>query len=378
MNASQPMDQAYIKRHNIERLLSTLERCQPVSRTELARLTEMSSASVTRIVGALVSLGLVSEASLTGSAGRGRKAVNLRTTPDGVYTLGCHIDAGCMRLCLLDFSYQSRATLELPLSPGDIFPDRLASLVRQNLSRLLPRDPSRVRCAGVSLSACVDGETGRIVRSQVFDWTDVDLRAPFTRALGMPVHIENDVKACLTWECLRRGLLDDGHDVAYLYLGRAGIGFANTVGGRLVRGLKNSAGEIEDVALGLNERLSEHLMEVSLVTRARNIAPSVSGIGDIVDAHRLNLPWARVLVDDFVSHLNIVLRLIRALLDPHRVILGGDIPDALRDFPELLPDGDYDFGERYEASCALGAAVIAMRQALHSMIEDAMTVGDAQ
>ena len=36
MKQLRTLDQSYIKRHNIERLLSTLERCQPVSRTELA------------------------------------------------------------------------------------------------------------------------------------------------------------------------------------------------------------------------------------------------------------------------------------------------------------------------------------------------------
>ena len=40
MRPLRTLDQAYIKRHNIERLLSTLERCQPVSRTELARPQE--------------------------------------------------------------------------------------------------------------------------------------------------------------------------------------------------------------------------------------------------------------------------------------------------------------------------------------------------
>ena len=372
MKAKQSLDQASIKRHNTERLLSALERFQPVSRTRLAQLTDMSSASVTRIVGALSALGLVREVSLTEGAGRGRKAVNLHTTPDGIYTLGCHIDPRSLRLCLLDFSNECRASCELALSPEDLRPERLASLARSQLPRLLPEARSPIRCAGVSLSGRVDGESGRVVRSAAFDWTDVDLCAPFRAALGMPVHIENDVKACLTWESMRRGLLDGRQDAAYLYLGRAGIGFANTVGGRLVRGLSNSAGEIEDVALARDERLSEHLMEVSLVRRAQAIAPSVRDIGDIVAAHRMGLPWARVLMDDFVSHLNIVLGLIRALLDPHCIILGGDIPDALRHVPELLPQGDYHFGERYEDSCALGAAVIAMRTALHALIERAM------
>jgi len=125
--------------------------------------------------------------------------------------------------------------------------------------------------------------------------------------------------------------------------------------------------------LSLNERLKDHLMEVSLVSRARLMAPSVSGMGDILDAYRMELPWARVLMDDFIGHLNIILQLIRAMLDPHCIILGGDIPVILQGCPELLPGGDYTFGERFENSCAMGAAVIAMREALRTLITSAMS-----
>ena len=369
MPGVQAIDQAFIKRHNIERLLFALERCQPVTRTDLARITEMSSASVTRIVGALSARGLVREVSLTGTAGRGRTAINLRTVPDGMFTLGCHVDPGGLRLCLLDFSHTVRASVEAPAPPGDLTPDRLAALAREQLLRLPVPFPARVRCAGVSLSGRVD-VAGRVVESRVFGWTDADLIAPLSRALSMPVIIENDVKACLTWECACRGLRQEGRDAAYLYLGRTGIGFANTVGGTLVRGQSNAAGEIEDISLGLNERLSEHLMAESLVARARRIAPSVSSMADILEASRMGLPWARVLMDDFFSHLDLVLQLIRAVLDPHCVILGGDIPDALRASGLLPPEDAYVLGARFEDSCALGAANIAMEHALHALIED--------
>lgn len=372
MKAMQPLDQAYIKRHNIESLLSTLERCQPVSRTELARLTEMSSASVTRFVSALTSLGLVKEVSLTDSAGRGRKAVNLETAPDGMFTLGCHFDPHSLRICLMDFSNRPRAASEIVLSPADLTPERLAALAGEQAARLMPEHGDRLRCAGLSVSGRIDSDTGRVGASQAFGWANVDLATPFSRALGLPVEVENDVRACLTWEGMRRGMLGSGLSCAYLYLGRAGIGFASTVDGKLVRGLNNSAGEIEDVYLNMNECLNEHLMEVSLVERAKRFSPSVASIDDILKAHRMGLTWARLLMDDFVNHLSIVLQLIRALMDPHCLILGGDIPDALRHTPGLLPSGSYAFGEQFENSCAHGAAVIAMRSALHARIREAM------
>lgn len=372
MISVQPLDQAYIKRHNIESLLSMLERCQPVSRTELAKLTEMSSASVTRFTGALTSLGLVNETSASDSAGRGRKAVNLQTAPDGMYTLGCHFDTHSMRICLMDFSNRIHGVREMVLSASDLQPDKLAEIAAVQAAHLKPEAAERLRGAGVSVSGRIDNRTNRVSESRAFDWFNTDLATPFSRALGLPVLVENDVRACLTWEGLRMGMLDRDQDCAYLYLGRAGIGFASSVGGRIVRGVNNSAGEIEEVFMNMNDRLDDHLMEVSLVTKARRFSPSVSSIGDILKAHRMGLTWAKLLMDDFIGHLNILLQLIRAMLDPHCLILGGDITDALRLTPGLLPEGQFSFGEQFEDACARGAAVIAMRDALHNCIQKAM------
>ena len=365
--STQAMDQAYIKRHNSERLLEALERFQPVSRTDLSRITEMSSASVTRIVGALMSLGLVEAVSRSGGAGRGRKAVNLSTHPDGLLALGCHADPRSLRMYLMDFSNRQRSAREIPLTPDDLLPERLAELAAGAAAELAADERIAPACAGVSLSGRVDGGTGRIARSEAFDWTDADLAGPMSRALGLPVHVENDVRACLIWERLRRNL-SENEDAAYVYIGRAGVGFASTVNGLLVRGRSNGAGEIEDVTLGLRERLGEHLMEESLLKRARTIAPAASSMEDVLTAYRLDLPWARALLDDFQGHLGILLNLVEALLEPHCVILGGDIPDALSAVPGLLPEGCV-LGERYEDSCACGAAVIAMREAVHRMLE---------
>ena len=335
--------------------------------------------SVTRFVSALSALGLVKEVSVTDSAGRGRKAVNLCIAPDGMYALGCHIAPKSLRVCLMDFSRQSRAATEVILPMEDREPRRLAQLIKEQAARLMPEHPERLRSCGISVSGRMDAERGIVGASKAFGWSNLDLATPISQVLEMPVHVENDVRACLTWETTRLGIKGAMQDAAYLYLGRAGIGFACMVGGQVVRGLNNAAGEIEDVYLNMNECLNEHLMENSLVERARRFSPAVSGIGDILKANRMGLTWARLLMDDFVSHLSIVLQLVRAMLDPDCIILGGDITEALRVVPGLLPDGDYTFGERFEDACAQGAAPIALPGALHQRIDVAMeATGDLE
>ena len=113
-------DQSYIKQKNIESILRVLETCQPISRAEISRLTDMSPASITRIVNALLSLGLVSEGSVALSAGRGRRAINLRIRPDGMHTLGVCMESGRVRLGVMDFAGNLAACQEtrLPAPPA--------------------------------------------------------------------------------------------------------------------------------------------------------------------------------------------------------------------------------------------------------------------
>ena len=364
MRGAQKRFQASSRRQRAERFLSILENNQPISRIELAALTGMSPASVTRLVNVLLAMGLVREISVTDAIGRGRRPVNLQTSGEAVYALGFHIAPDGVRCCLLDFGYCVRASSAVPIQTGDLRPARVAAIAGELAGRLLPADSSRVRVAGVSVSGQIDTKTGLIRNSKALDWRDADLAAPLGEALGRPVRIENDTKACLTWECLRRGYLETPRDIAYLYIGKEGVGFANLVDGRLVRGAGDMAGEIEDMPLPMGRRLGDLLMKESLVNRARGFAPAVQGVGDILDAYRMEILWARMLMDEYAGNLNWLLQLVFALLDPHGIILGGDMADALRQRPDLIRDSRCEFGENYEDASACGAAYIAMREAV--------------
>ena len=96
-------NQSYVKHYNIQTVLHVLEDHQPVSRTEMVRLTEMSPTSITRIINALINLGLIYETDSVPKSSRGRKAINLCVKRDGIYTIGIFITYDYIRLCLMDY-----------------------------------------------------------------------------------------------------------------------------------------------------------------------------------------------------------------------------------------------------------------------------------
>ncbi len=375
MTVGKTYDQAYIKRHNIQRVLSVLEECHSLSRIELARITEMSATSITRIVGALISLGLVKEVAIASSAGRGRKAVMLEKCADGIYAAGFHLDTEVLKFCLIDFESQVHYASEKPVPASARTPEALASCARE-MYRGAPvdliTDWRRVRMLGVSVSGTVDHLTGVVTRSEQMGWQNAGLGRAFASEFGLPVRVENDVKSCLTGEKMRFGIPPE-QDSAYLYIGRAGIGAASTANGRLVRGKDNASGEIEEIPLGNGDTLDRHLMNRYILERAVLSESTVTDASDIIDAYRQRNGWARMLVSDFQRHMRLLISMIDNLLNPHQIILGGEtIHDFAPVMEGILSERVFP-GHDYYETCAYGVAILAMQEAVQGMLVGAQS-----
>ncbi len=369
-------NQLYVKRKNTLMVLDLIAQSESVSRTQLSDMTALSPASVTRIAGELISLGLVREEGTFDRAQRGRKARILRTNAGGLYALGICAEENRLLFSLTDFHnnflYKAEQTLD-PCVPAT--PASLAALSGKLLRGIIPTlvgDWSRIRAAGVSVPGYVDNARGVVIRSDQMGWAGEDLRGPFEGALGMPVFVENDAKACLVGEQARLGIRQE--DTAYLLIG-AGVGLAVMMGGKLIRGHRNMAGEIEHLNLmpGLlpEDVLQAHLAERGILKSAQIASPSVRTLDDLMIAYRQNAGFARILVEDVLQYLRLVLSMIDSFYDPRRVILGGDIPRKLHEAlgplyrdPRLLVGGDY------EAACMLGASIGAINRALELLLSE--------
>ena len=118
--------------------------------------------------------------------------------------------------------------------------------------------------------------------------------------------------------------------------------------------------------------MQKHLLGKNLVARAQAVSPGVRDVEDILSAYRLDVRWARLLVEDYANHLALLLRMIDSLLRPHRIILGGK---TIMDFAWLVPRLSVErlsLGGDFAASCAHGAAVIALEEATQRLLKEAL------
>lgn len=368
-------DQAYIKYRNIQSILGLLIEHEPISRTEIARITEMSPTSITRIVGALLALGLVDEGSSTPGRGRGRKAINLRIRQDGLFTLGISLEPHRVALGLLDFGGNLLYTDERLIPSGQPYTPEAMAATAHALAKEIPggllEDWSRLRALGVCVAGTVDCDKGTVIKSDQMHWSGEGIAAVFSAVFGLPAYVENDVKACLTGEKSRQGLPQD-EDIAYLLVG-TGVGVAVTVNGKLLRGRSNEAGEVDNVPAANGGVLQDHLVESFLLRRARMVEPDVRSMEDIMQAYRQEIDWARMLMGDFKRCLLATLKMIDGMYNPRLIILGGSMAGQIAEITQdALLSEHIRVGEDYSAACITGAAIVAQRQAVQTMISREM------
>jgi predicted NBD/HSP70 family sugar kinase len=370
-------NQLYVKKKNTLMVLNLIAQDQTISRTQLSDITELSPASITRIVGTLIGLNLVREEGTVDIMRRGRKARILRLSSDGLYAAGICIERDRLLLCLTDFHQKCLFRTEMPLVTSEPHtPEILAEHAKKlynSMDRSIIPDWSRVRIAGISIPGVVDSENGIVLKSDQMNWTDVDLRSPFERALKLPVWIENDAKACLMGERVRMNI-PKNQDTVYVLVG-TGVGVAVLSNGKLIRGHRNMAGEIEHLNLmpGIlpADVLQAHLIEDGILKNARTASPSVQTLEDLMIAYRQNTGFARILVDDVMQYLRLVLSMIDSFYDPERIILGGTTVRKLQEaLSALFQDQRLSIGENYEEACMLGVSIEAVQCALDKLLSE--------
>jgi glucokinase len=173
-----------------------------------------------------------------------------------------------------------------PTEPtGDAAADvaRIAGDVRALLREagLGPRDLDAV---GISVPGPFDPATGMVLRPpNLPGWDEVPLRAWLEKALGAPVHLDNDANAAALAEW-RYGAGQGTRHLVYLTMS-TGVGAGLILDGRLYRGVRAGAGELGHVQLewngdpcscGLRGCAEAYLGGAALQRRWREITPETS------------------------------------------------------------------------------------------------------
>ncbi len=371
---------AYKKRCLLELLAG-----RPLSRHDLALATNLSDSTVAILVDELIEEGLVTEIGPGPSRG-GRRPILLDLCPDGAFLVGLEFAATACYGLVRDLKGRVVARLERrwPTPRG---PDTVLTHLAEAVEELLAADPvlrARTLGVGVGVPGLVDWEAG-IGRyyPHIPDWREVPVASILQARLGLPVFVEQNIRAVALAE-LRWGA-GRGHQTLVCLGGRNGLGAAVVVGGELVRGVGAAAGEIGHITAEpggppcscgrrgcLEAYVGPGAWQAEL--RARHL-PEAAGPAALWAAAEAGEAQAVAFCRGVVGRLAAAVSHVVGLLNPSLVILAGylaaagpglarELEAALRDLALPGPAQQVRVvqGQLGEAAGALGAADVVWRR----------------
>jgi predicted NBD/HSP70 family sugar kinase len=224
----------------------------PISRAEIAKRTKLSLPAVLKIVDGLVQDGYLRESGEGTSTG-GRPPRLVEIDPEGAFAVGIELTPDRFRVGLADLSYVLRVEKEAQIDAVSGYQTILGQLV-STTQRVLSESSvrqDRVLGVGVAVPGLVQSDTGTVVvAANLAGWTNIPLAKDLSHALGLPVIIENDARACALaelWHGRRSGMR---HFMSVDV--EVGVGAGIVLNRELYNGYRGIAGEIGHIVVEEN------------------------------------------------------------------------------------------------------------------------------
>lgn len=334
-----------MRQANRESVLSLVRTRSPIARVEIAEATGLTRPTVSDIVAELITEGWVREAG-PAEGGVGRPAVLLEFVPDARMVLGIHVGITRVRVGLFDTNAECRQRTERVLG-ADRGVLTVVEQIGQAVQAVLEHshvDPARILGAGVGLHGLVDAATGISRFAPHFGWRDEPVARLIASRIGMPVSIDNDVRAMALGESRFGAGRTDGTLVC-VNVG-TGIGAGIVLDGKPLHGMHGAAGEfghtkvepggrlcscggrgcLETVASGpaIAARAAERLAggEPSLLQ-----ANGLSG-EEICRTAEAGDRLAAAVLAEAGGYLGLALANLVNLLNPEAIVVGGGLSSA--------------------------------------------------
>lgn len=274
-------NQSGMRAHNERLVLSLVRQQGALAKSDIARLTGLSAQTVSVIMRALESDGLL----VRGEPIRGRigqPSVPMSLDADGAFFLGLKIGRRSADLTLIDFLGQVRATRRRTYrypTPGGVVAF-VAETLPAVTSSLSPRQRARIGGMGIAMPFQLWSWVQYIgaPQAEMDAWRDRDIQAEIAAIAGMPVHLQNDATAACGAE-LVFGTGERPRDFLYFYFGYF-IGGGLVLNGQLFTGRTGNAAGVGPMPVPGPDGRMRRLMTVasmSVLAGAMDAAGEPSG-----------------------------------------------------------------------------------------------------
>ncbi|HSK39531.1 MAG TPA: ROK family protein [Arenibaculum sp.] len=345
MASGQGSNSVQIRQFNQRVVLAHLRRLGRASKSDIARLTNLTANAAGMIVRHLEAEGLVVSHGKKYAGTRGQPATMLSLNPAGAYAVGVRLDRRGIETVLVDFCGEIivRHAHDIILPE----PDSAFAIVSADIQACIGSLPADRRRRVVGIGIAMPYNLGKWLREleltgpQFRLWDEIDVAAEVARRTGLTTVLENDGTAAAVAE-LFYGIGRGVDDFLYLFVGPA-IGGGVVLGGNYLRGRHGNAGDVATIPVGPSRLSSAPRPARShdiLITRAsinsliRHLADAghpVDGRADLEAVLDRDPAAVAEWIEDCVDALVAPIYAAAALLDMDVVIVDSDPAGPLLD-----------------------------------------------
>lgn len=325
-----------IKRLNTACILNMIRVKGSISRADIARVSGLTPATVSNITAELIGLGVIAETERGESSG-GRKPVLLSINKTAGYFGGIHIGSTVLEAAVANMEAEILSSSSAPIKNAS--PDEAVRLGLQLLEKAKNKAGIKeLSGIGISAHGLVRSDKGLMVFAPNLGWSNVSIGKMFADECGLPVFVENDVRAMALAESWC-GLAFGVKDYVYLFIG-PGIGGAIVSGNEIYSGLGGFAGEFGHIVVepdgplcscGNHGCLQALASESAVLSRylkqkeKKNITASCRSFNDVMTMAKSGDSDAVEEILRSVRYIGIEVGNIVNALSPHLIVINGQM-----------------------------------------------------
>ena len=187
----------HTKEHNKKLILNTVYVQGEISRADIARLTKLTRATVSSIVGELIEDGLIDEIGHGKSLG-GKRPILLKILDNSRQLIGIDLADNEFRGGLVDLSGTIVNRIKIPVN--DKSGKEALDLVYNLIDKLVAASTSPLLGIGIGTPGLIDAHEGKVRSAINLNWQDLPLRNILKDKYNLNVYMANDCQVAAVGE----------------------------------------------------------------------------------------------------------------------------------------------------------------------------------
>lgn len=336
-----------VKDLNQQHVLNLVRMHPGIAASEIHRATKLQMSTISYTLRELKTQGLIQHIGYGDSTVQGGKPPVLwDLSPAYGYVIGIELMPKEMRLVLLDFStkirFQNIYSLNL-LGQANRMEEEVRRIIKQVLTgqRI---SPDKVLGVGLGIPGLIDARKGIIRYSHTFGLKDVPFGEMVQRHFSFPVAIGNDANAGalgIKWLSRTEHLVPN---ILYVTINQnfRGMGTGLIINHELYEGAHGFAGEITAFLLpAQRQRIVAQAQEkygknAGIIKRLAAQEPGNIPVVEVVEEATQGDEAAKHILRQIAKVIGMKLSQLVDILDPHIVVIGGDICGAEKFIAKII------------------------------------------